>query len=69
MMVRRRIWLYRLAGQCYAQTIAFDDRVTAAMARRHLRCTVGDPLELWGRSGNDVTMLSRRSVHREVLVA
>lgn len=68
MIVRRRIWLYRLAGQGYAQTVAFDNRVTAAMARKFLRSTVGDPLELWGRSGIDVTNLSRRSGHREVLV-
>lgn len=65
MIVRRRTWLYRLAGQCYAQTISFDDRVTAAMARRHLRSTVGNPRELWGRSGNDVTNLSRKSGHHE----
>ena len=69
MIVRRRIWLYRLAGQRYAQSVAFDDRVTAAMARRHLRSTVGNPLELWGRSSNDVTNLSRANGYREVFVA
>jgi hypothetical protein len=53
-IVRRRTWLYRLAGQCFPQSISFTDRVTAAMARRHLRSTVGNPLELWARNGNDV---------------
>lgn len=53
MIVRRRIWLYRLAGQCFPQTISFADRVTAAMARRYLRRTVGNPLELWARSGDE----------------
>lgn len=53
-MVRRRTWLYRLAGQRYAQTVSFLDPVTAAMARKHLRDTVGNPLELWGRCSNDV---------------
>lgn len=54
MIVRRRTWLYRLAGQRFAQTISFTGRVTAAVARRRLRGTVGDPLELWARSEGDV---------------
>jgi hypothetical protein len=53
-MVRRRTWLYRLAGQRYAQTVSFKDRVTATSARDLLRRTVGDPLELWARSANDI---------------
>jgi hypothetical protein len=54
MIVRRRDWLYRLPGQAYAQPISFAVRVTASMARNFLRRTVGAPLELWGRSKNDV---------------
>jgi len=54
MIVRRRTWLYRLAGQRYAQTVSFKNRVTASGARVFLRRTVGDPLELWARSANDV---------------
>ncbi len=46
MIVRRRTWLHRLAGQCFPQTISFADRVTAAMARLHPRSTGGNPLEL-----------------------
>ncbi len=69
MIVRRRTWLYRLAGQRYAQSVSFGERVTAAMAREHLRRSVGDPLELWGRNGNDVTSSSRRIGHREVQAA
>lgn len=65
-MVHRRTWLYRLAGQKYAQAISFDQCVTAAMARIHLRNTVGDPLELWGRSSNDVAHLSRKRTGRAV---
>jgi hypothetical protein len=53
-IVRRRAWLYRLAGQQYAQSVSFDDPVTAAMARSFLRRTVGNPLELWGRSTSDL---------------
>jgi hypothetical protein len=53
MIVRRRTWSYRLAGQRFPQTISFADRVTAAMARRRLRSTVGNPLELWARSRDD----------------
>ncbi|GAB4479310.1 MAG: hypothetical protein OHK0044_26740 [Burkholderiaceae bacterium] len=53
MIVRRRTWSYRLAGQCFPQTISFADRVTAAMARRYLRGSVGNPIELWARSGNE----------------
>lgn len=58
MVVRRRTWLYRLPGQSYAQTVSFRDRVTAARARTFLRSTVGNPLELWGRSKNDVKSAS-----------
>jgi hypothetical protein len=53
MIVRRRTWSYRLTGQRFPQTISFADRVTAAMARRYLRSTVGNPRELWARSGNE----------------
>ncbi|MGB0126859.1 MAG: hypothetical protein WBP72_04405 [Rhodocyclaceae bacterium] len=54
MIVRRRTWLYRLQGQLFAQTVAFDHPVTAAGARELLRRTVGAPLELWGRGNDDV---------------
>lgn len=54
MIARRRTWLYRLSGQRYAQTVSFKDRVTASNARNLLRRTVGDPLELWARSADDV---------------
>jgi hypothetical protein len=57
MIVRRRTWLYRLCGQRLVQAISFDQRVTAVMVRRHLRCTVGKPLELWGRCEKDVNPL------------
>jgi hypothetical protein len=51
MIVRRRTWMYRLAGQQLAQIISFDRPVTASKARDALRRLVGVPLELWGRSG------------------
>ena len=50
MIIRRRTWLYRLTGQPFPQPISFDQRVTAAIVRRYLRSTVGDPIELWGRN-------------------
>jgi hypothetical protein len=67
MMVRRRTWLYRLAGQRYAQSVSFGQPVTAAMARKHLRGTVGNPLELWGKNGADVVNLYRRHGRHEVM--
>jgi hypothetical protein len=38
-----------LSGQVFAQQIAFERPVTAAIARKALRQTVGEPKELWGR--------------------
>ncbi|MGE5337875.1 MAG: hypothetical protein ACM3PU_08595 [Gemmatimonadota bacterium] len=67
MLLRRRIWLYRLSGQRFAQSISFDDRVTAAMARQYLRSTIGDPLELWGRSKSEVLNASQKNGHHEIL--
>ncbi|HUD26987.1 MAG TPA: hypothetical protein VMQ45_14970 [Burkholderiaceae bacterium] len=58
MIVRRRIWLYRLPGQQYAQVVSFDDQVTAITARNFLRRTVGNPLELWARNVDDVKQAS-----------
>lgn len=54
MIVRRRTWLYRLAGQMYAQAIAFEKPVTAAAARSLIRRTIGRPLELWGRKPGEI---------------
>ncbi len=53
MLVRRRVWMYRLAGQLLPQRISFEQPVTAAIVRRALRRTVGNPLELWGRGLTD----------------
>jgi hypothetical protein len=55
MIVRRRIWLYRLAGQKFAQLVSFESPVTASKARDTLRRTVGQPLELWAQSKTDIT--------------
>lgn len=52
MIVRRRTWFYRLAGQSFAHAITFRMPVTAAKVRETLRQTVGMPLELWGRSAS-----------------
>jgi hypothetical protein len=60
MVVRRRTWFYRLAGQMYAQLVSFDRPLTSARARMALRHSVGDPLELWGRNNNDIIQLSRK---------
>jgi hypothetical protein len=54
MIIRRRTWLYRLAGQTFAQLISFKQPVTASMARAALKRTVGNPLDLWGRSESDL---------------
>lgn len=50
MIVRRRTWFYRLAGEHFAHAINFKLPVTATKVRETLRKTVGAPLELWGRS-------------------
>lgn len=54
MVVRRRTWSYRLQSQLFAQTVTFDQPVTAVGARAILRRTVGEPLELWGRAAGGV---------------
>jgi hypothetical protein len=50
MIVRRRTWFYRLAGQRFAHIITFKFPVTAPRVREFLSQSVGAPLELWGRS-------------------
>lgn len=50
MLVRRRTWFYRLAGQRFAHVITFKIPVTAAKVKDALRQAGGTPLELWGRS-------------------
>ncbi len=50
MIVRRRTWFYRLAGQRFAHAITFRSPITAAKVRECLGRTIGMPIELWGRS-------------------
>ncbi|MBA3902200.1 MAG: hypothetical protein C0522_00755 [Rhodocyclaceae bacterium] len=59
MIIRRRTWLYRLAGQTFAQLISFKQPVTASMARAALKRSVGNPMDLWGRSKNDLMSYHR----------
>ncbi|MDD5248779.1 MAG: hypothetical protein PHY45_07330 [Rhodocyclaceae bacterium] len=59
MIVRRRTWLYRLAGQKSVQTVSFAKPVTTARARDLIRRTVGIPVELWGRSALDVAPIQQ----------
>jgi hypothetical protein len=48
MIVHRRTWFYRLAGQNFAQTISFRLPVTAQKVRQALQQKFGSkPLELW----------------------
>lgn len=48
MIVHRRTWFYRLAGQDFAQAISFKMPVTATEVRDALRQKFGSkPLELW----------------------
>ena len=54
MVVRRRTWYYRLAGQMYAQLIAFDRPLTHSDAVMALRRSVGIPVEMWGRNEFDI---------------
>jgi GGDEF domain-containing protein len=50
MIVRRRTWFYRLAGENFAHAITFKIPMTAQKVRETLRHTVGRPIEIWGRS-------------------
>lgn len=50
MIVRRRTWFYRLAGQRFAHVITFRNPITASKVKEALRHTIGMPIELWGRS-------------------
>lgn len=50
MIAHRRTWFYRLAGQRFAHVVTFRIPVTATKVKEMLRKTVGDPVELWGRS-------------------
>jgi hypothetical protein len=54
MIVRRRTWMYRLAGQRFVHSISFKCAVTALQVRDALRRSVGVPQELWGRSSSDL---------------
>ncbi|MCX7162991.1 MAG: hypothetical protein WCI19_09970 [Betaproteobacteria bacterium] len=56
MIVRRRTWMYRLAGQLLAQTISFDIPVSASKVRDALRRSVGVPVEVWGRASSDLVV-------------
>lgn len=50
MLVRRRTWFYRLAGQNFAHAVTFRNPISAAQVKETLRRTIGMPIELWGRS-------------------
>ena len=64
MIVRRRSWLYRLAGQRFAHSISFKQPITAAKVKEVLRRTVGAPLELWGSTRDDVLSYNNRAPGR-----
>lgn len=50
MIVRRRNWYYRLAGQHFARVITFRNPITATKVKAMLRRTDVLPVELWGCS-------------------
>jgi hypothetical protein len=56
MIVRRRTWMYRLAGQLLAQSISFNSPVTAMKVRDALKRSVGVPVEVWGCSSTDLLL-------------
>jgi hypothetical protein len=50
MIVHRRTWFYRLAGQKFAHVISFKIPLTAQQVREEIRRTFSAaPLELWAR--------------------
>ena len=50
MIIRRRTWFYRLAGETFAHAITFRIPMTAQKVKEVLRRSVGMPVELWGRN-------------------
>lgn len=50
MIVRRRNWYYRLAGQHFARVITFRNPITTTKVKAMLRRTDALPVELWGCS-------------------
>lgn len=50
MIVRRRTWFYRLAGQHFARVITFRNAITVAKVKETLRRAGEIPVELWGCS-------------------
>jgi len=54
MIVHRRTWLYRLLGEREVRSVTFKLPLTSAQARQALRQSVGEPVELWGRSPGDL---------------
>jgi hypothetical protein len=50
MIVHRRTWFYRLAGQHFARVITFRNPITATKVKETLRRTGAIPVELWGCS-------------------
>lgn len=54
MIVRRRTWMYRMAGQRFVHSISFKCAVTALQVKAALKRFGGVPQEIWGRSSNDL---------------
>lgn len=54
MIVHRRTWFYRLAGDRFARAVTFRKPQTAGKVREFLRRTMGTPVEIWGRSAQAV---------------
>ena len=55
MIVHRRTWFYRLAGEHFAHAVTFRNPITAAKVKEALRRTSGIPVELWGRSAQSAS--------------
>jgi hypothetical protein len=52
MLVRRRTWFYRLAGERFAHAITFQMPLTSARAKAALLKAIGKPAaELWAHGG------------------
>lgn len=50
MIIHRRRWFYRLAGQTFAHVIQFKLPVTAETVKASLLRSLGTtPVEIWGR--------------------
>ena len=59
MITRRRTWLYQLPGDREIHSVSFKTPQTLAQVKVELHRTVGRPLEIWGRTLENVVLFEK----------